>query len=141
MHDRVLTPARGLMLSVMDCAGVWADILTLGGACAGGYLLVRAAARRIRAAGGWPVLAHPAWQWLVPVLMLSTGAGLLVPGDGCRNAAQVHLQAQAGKPDTRCEHPEISGVTLSHACLGRAQGGDIPPVPVIPLTTRTRKGQ
>jgi len=140
MHDRVITPARGLMLSAMDCASVWLDVLLLAGACAGGYLLVRAAARRVRAAGGRPVLAHPGWQWLVPVLMLCTGAGLLMPVDGCRNAGQTHLMAERGVPDTRCEHPEISGVTLSRACQGDATRGTAPAVRVVPVTARTEKG-
>ncbi|AHE72402.1 hypothetical protein M942_00170 [Enterobacter ludwigii] len=134
MHDRVINPARGLMLSAMDCAGVWLDVLVLAGACAGGWLLVRAAGRHLRMTGGRPVLAHPAWPWLVPVLMLCAGAGLLVPGDGCRDTGHLRLLAQAGQPDTQCEHPELSGVTLSRACQGGVRGGGMPAAGVIPAT-------
>ncbi|MEH4990241.1 hypothetical protein PO461_22805 [Enterobacter asburiae] len=113
MHDRVIIPARVLVRYAMDCTSAWEDVLLPGGGCAAGWLLVRAAARHLRVTGAWTVLAR---QWLVPVLILSTAAGLLLSGDGCRNTRQTRLLAEALRPDTRCAHPEISGVTLSRAC-------------------------
>ncbi|KNC92912.1 hypothetical protein [Trabulsiella odontotermitis] len=129
MPDRIISPVFSLALLLHESASLWLLLLAavLPGVCL--WLALRPVWWSRRA--GWRVvLRHAGWHWLVPVMLLGGGVLLLaVPSreetDTRPGGAALYDEGEDGPADTRCDHPELSGVALSAAC-----GGDVPPAPV-----------
>lgn len=122
MPDRMIGPAFSVALLLHESAGIWLLLLVvvLPGACL--WLAFRPV--WVYRRSGWRrMLRHAGWHWLVPVMLLGGGVLLLVlpplgDTDVRPETMTLYDDGEDGMADTRCDHPELSGVALSAACAG-----------------------